>query len=83
MLQASNILIDSSGHLRLTDFGLAVLSHNCGKEAPSPERLCRGEKSDILKACCLGCQQVRVFHLPFPCCCQASVVYSITRVVHH
>lgn len=57
-LKASNILIDGSGHLRLTDFGLAVLSHNCGKEAPSPERPCRGERSDVIPACCLGCQQV-------------------------
>lgn len=58
-LKASNILIDSSGHLRLTDFGLAVLSHNCGKEAPSGERICRGERSDVIRSCCLGCQQVQ------------------------
>lgn len=57
-IKASNILIDDTGHLRITDFGLAVLVHTCGKAAPSPERLCRGEASSLIAHCCLGCLQV-------------------------
>lgn len=57
-IKASNILIDDTGHLRITDFGLAVLVHTCGKAAPSPERICRGEASGLIGHCCLGCLQV-------------------------
>lgn len=35
-----------------------MLVHTCGKQAPSPERTCRGEVSDIIDHCCLGCLQV-------------------------
>lgn len=30
-VKASNLLIDDTGHLRLTDFGLSVMMHTCGQ----------------------------------------------------
>jgi serine/threonine protein kinase len=57
-IKASNILIDEDGHIKLTDFGLAVLMHSCSQAAPSTERICLGEMSDTISHCCLGCMQV-------------------------
>jgi serine/threonine protein kinase len=57
-IKGSNVLIDDQGHIRLTDFGLAVLMHSCSQTAPAPERVCRGDKSAGLHHCCLGCLQV-------------------------
>lgn len=57
-IKASNVLIDDSGHLRLTDFGLSVFGHRCSLVEPCYARICKGEPSDVLKACCLGCLTV-------------------------
>jgi serine/threonine protein kinase len=57
-VKASNVLVDASGHVLLSDLGLSVFAHACTEAAPAPERICRGESNPVLAHCCLGCLQV-------------------------
>jgi serine/threonine protein kinase len=58
-VKASNVLVDASGALSLTDWGLSVFLHRCSTGQPDYARVCRGGAAESTDMCCLGCQHVR------------------------
>lgn len=66
-VKSNNVLLDASGHIKLTDFGLCVLLHSCSQKAPQACQPCKGDEipeglaAEGIATCCVGCLQVNRF----------------------